>query len=181
MKKVYILLTHTGTILSKAIKLYTSHEYTHVSNALDEKLDRLYSFGRINPYNPFIGGFVHESINNGTFKRFQNTQARLYCLEISDYRFNRIKHIINNMNRNRGKYHFNTIGLFLVVLNIKLRRNNYFYCAEFVKYLFDQSGTDILLPEITKPADFLKLNDLTMIYQGKLKDYTLFLNKKLLI
>ena len=55
MKKVYILLTHTGTILSKAIKLYTSHEYTHVSIALDEKLDRLYSFGRINPYNPFIG------------------------------------------------------------------------------------------------------------------------------
>ena len=46
MKKVYILLTHTGTILSKAIKLYTSHEYTHVSIALDEKLDRLYSFGR---------------------------------------------------------------------------------------------------------------------------------------
>ena len=33
--------------------------------------------------------------------------------------------IINKMNRNRGKYHFNTIGLFLVVLNIKLRRNTH--------------------------------------------------------
>ena len=29
--------------------------------------------------------------------------------------------------------------------------------------------------------DFLKLNDLTMIYQGKLKEYPLFLNKKLLL
>ena len=44
-----------------------------------------------------------------------------------------------------------------------------------MKHCFEPA--DILLPEITKPADFLKLNDLTMIYQGKLKEYTLFLNK----
>lgn len=34
----------------------------------------MYSFGRLNPYNPFWGGFVHESIDKGTFKRFYLTR-----------------------------------------------------------------------------------------------------------
>ena len=38
MKKIYIVLTYTGTILSKIIKGYTRAEYCHVSLALDENL-----------------------------------------------------------------------------------------------------------------------------------------------
>ena len=77
MKKVYIVLTHTGTTLSKIIKSYTKDEFSHVSISLDEKLNEMYSFGRLHPYNPFWAGFVHEAINKGTFKRFSNTKARI--------------------------------------------------------------------------------------------------------
>lgn len=38
MKKVYIILTHTGTVLSKIIKKYTKDEFSHVSIALDKEL-----------------------------------------------------------------------------------------------------------------------------------------------
>lgn len=69
MKKIYIILTHTGTMLSNIIKKYTKDEFSHVSIALDKELNRMYSFGRLNPYNAFYGGFVHEYINEGTFKR----------------------------------------------------------------------------------------------------------------
>ena len=55
MKKVYIVLTQTGTILSRAVKLYTGKQYNHASIALDEELEELYSFGRVNPYNAFVG------------------------------------------------------------------------------------------------------------------------------
>ena len=72
MKKIYIILTHTGTTLSKIIKNYTKDEFSHVSISLDKDLNEMYSFGRLNPYNPFWGGFVHEGINFGTFKRFKN-------------------------------------------------------------------------------------------------------------
>ena len=69
MRKVYIVLTYTGTILSKIVKFYTRKEFSHVSISLDEKLDEMYSFGRIHAYNPFWAGFVHENKNKGTFKR----------------------------------------------------------------------------------------------------------------
>lgn len=82
MKKIYIILTYTGTVLSRIIKCYTKDEFSHVSIALDKDLRQMYSFGRLNPYNPFKGGFVHEGINIGTFKRFKNTRARIYSLEI---------------------------------------------------------------------------------------------------
>ena len=64
MKKIYIILTNSGTILSRVIKLYTRKEYTHVSISLDKRLRKMYSFGRLNPYNPFYGGFIHEEIGN---------------------------------------------------------------------------------------------------------------------
>ena len=40
-KKVYIVLTYTGTILSKIIKYYTKAEYCHVSLSLDEDLNKM--------------------------------------------------------------------------------------------------------------------------------------------
>lgn len=54
MRKVYIVLTHTGTLLSKIIKNFTKDEFSHSSIALDVELKQMYSFGRLNPYNPFV-------------------------------------------------------------------------------------------------------------------------------
>ena len=51
-KKIYIVLTYSGTILSRIIRAYTGDEYSHVSIALDKDLEEMYSFGRLNPYNP---------------------------------------------------------------------------------------------------------------------------------
>ena len=87
MKKIYIILTVTGTWLSRLIKMYTKDEFSHVSIALDSKLNEMYSFGRLKPYNPFIAGFVHERKNKGTFKRFFNTSCVIYELEIEDEQF----------------------------------------------------------------------------------------------
>lgn len=36
MKKIYIILTHTGTILSQIIKKYTKDEFSHISISLNK-------------------------------------------------------------------------------------------------------------------------------------------------
>ena len=51
-KKIYILLSFTGTILSRIIRMYTKDKYCHASLSLDKEFNELYSFGRLNPYNP---------------------------------------------------------------------------------------------------------------------------------
>ena len=89
MKKIYIILTHTGTILSHIIRYWTKDEFSHVSIALDADLEEMYSFGRLNPYNPFIGSFVHEHINKGTFKRFKKTQAEVYSIFVTDEQYDK--------------------------------------------------------------------------------------------
>lgn len=173
MKQIYIVLTHTGTALSTIIKYYTKDEFSHVSISLDEELEEMYSFGRLNPYNPFWGGFVHESIKNGTFKRFKNTRTEIYSLNIEDEQYNRLVKIINHFKMNTQKYSFNILGLACVSIKRKIRRKNNFYCAEFVKHVLKPVGiTSVVeLPEIIKPEDFKKIEGLQLEYKGLLKKY----------
>ena len=170
MKKIYIILTYTGTILSKIVKIYTKKEYSHVSISLDEELTQMYSFGRLNPYNPFSGGFVKEGIDVGTFKRFKKTKTKIYSLEISEEKYEQLESIIENMKKEKKLYKFNIIGLLGVALNVKIKREKYFYCAEFVKYVLEESNV-IKLPELVKPEDFEKLDNIDEIYKGVLREY----------
>lgn len=171
MKKIYIILTYTGTILSKIIKSYTGDEFSHVSIALDPQLRKMYSFGRLNPYNPFWGGFVHERINSGTFKRFSKTRARVYSLEIDDEQYEKLKYTIFCIKKLRKYYKFNILGLFAVGFKIKIKPDKSFYCAEFVKHVLEEAKIETKLPELIKPEDFKQIKNLKLEYDGLLKFY----------
>ncbi|MDO5556203.1 MAG: hypothetical protein Q4G09_06255 [Clostridia bacterium] len=179
MKNIYILLTYTGTVLSGIIKYYTKEKYSHVSIGLDSDLKELYSFGRLNPYNPYKGGFVHEELNKGTYKRFKNTIGAVYSLSITEEEYNNVVNMIKQIKQNKEKYKFNVLGLFFVALHKKYKRENAFYCAEFVKYILETSLNKKLLPEIIKPTDFLELENIELVYEGLLKKYTYKQNNNL--
>lgn len=171
MKGIYIILTYTGTIPSKVIKSFTKDEFSHVSIALDIDLQEMYSFARLRKYNFFIAGFLHEKINEGTFKRFKKTTAKIYHLEITDEQYNKIKDKIEEINENKEQYKFNILGLCAVSIHMKIKREHHFYCAEFVKYLLEEAGIKTNLPEIVKPEDFKELEGLEEIYSGLLREY----------
>lgn len=171
MKKIYIVLTFSGTILSRLIKMYTKDKYTHVSISLDSNLNNMYSFGRLNPYNAFVGGFVQESPDYGTFKRFKNSNVMIYSLDIEENKYNHIVQMIKHFKENKQKYKFNILGLFCVAINKRIKKQNSFYCAEFIKYLLDESKIDNNLPEIVKPSHFLMLNKNNTVYTGLLNKY----------
>ena len=169
--EVYIVLTKTGTILSRIVKLIKHHKYTHVSISLDEKLNEMYSFGRINPYNPFVGGFIREKINEGTFKRFKNTKCIVLRMSVDEEQYYDIKETISYFKKNSKKYEFNILGLLWVIINKRKVRKNKFYCAEFVKYVIDNSKVENELPFVITPNDFLQLPNCEKMYEGYLKEY----------
>ena len=173
MKRIYFILTYTGTILSRVIKIYTGNEFAHVSIALDPDLKEMYSFGRLNPYNPFLGSFVHEYINKGTFKRFKKTRTKLYSLVVSDEQYEKARKIITYFNDNKEKYKFNILGLICVSIHKKIKRKNSFYCAEFVKHVLKVSGVSEVnyLPQIIRPEDFKQIQGLRLEYEGLLRKY----------
>lgn len=173
MKEIYIVLTYTGTMLARIIKAFTGNEFAHVSIALDVELKNMYSFGRLNPYNPFIGGFVHEYIDDGTFKRFKNTVSKVYAIQIEDEKYENLKKIISKIQDNKKDYTFNILGLFAAGIHIRLKYDKSFYCAEFVKYVLDKSKINTNLPDTIKPEDFKKLEhaNAKVIYTGLLREY----------
>lgn len=171
MKKIYIVLTYTGTILAKIIRIYTKREFSHVSIALDENLKEMYSFGRLNPYNPFWGGFVHEGLDRGTFKRFKKTKARVYSLTVNEEQYDKVVKVIRDIQNNKFDYNYNILGLAAVLINYKVKREKYFYCAEFVKYVLEESNI-CNLPEVIKPEDFKEIDNLNVVYNGVFQEYS---------
>lgn len=171
MKKVYIVLTYTGTVPAHLVKFWTKREYSHVSISLDESLTKMYSFARLGDYNVFNAGFLHEHINKGVFRRFKKTEAFIGYIEVTNRQYKRIEKDIEEMENQKEKYRFNYLGFFGVMLKKKRKKENTYYCAEFVKKLLDDAYIKNDLPNIIIPSDFQKINNLKCVYKGKLRDY----------
>lgn len=174
-KKVYIVLSQTGTMLSRFLKLYTRCPYNHSSLALTEDLEVMFSFGRLNPYNPFVGGFVQESPFFGTFKRFRNTRVMVIEADVTSEAYAELCSQIRAMLRDRTEYHYNYLGLLLAALRIHWARNKCYYCSEFVKAMAEAAGMQGVesIPSIVKPMHLLRVRHKT-VYEGKLRDYPPF-------
>lgn len=172
-KEVYIVLTQTGTILSRILKAITNAQYNHSSISLEDDLSTMYSFGRIFPYNPFIGGFVKESTTMGTFKRFYNTEAIVLSVTVSAQKHQEMQAYLTDMYKNKKKYHYNYSALFLAWFGIVVRKKNSYYCSEFVRdFLIKfEIVPQEYLPSIVKPVDFFKISNTQKIYTGKLREY----------
>lgn len=172
MKRIYFVLTYSGTILGKIIRFKTKKIYTHVSISLDENLEKMYSFSRIHPYNCFVGGFMHEKLNEGCYKRFKNTKAMVCYMEITDYQYEKLEEQIKIFELNKTIYKFNVLGLIYIFFNKKIHRKNYFYCAEFIKYILQEANVNLNLPDMPRPENFEHLQKATTVYTGLLNKYS---------
>ena len=179
-KKVYIVLTQTGTILSRILKRVTGAEYNHASISLDNNLSLLYSFGRIFPRVAFIGGFVKESPYFGTFKRFRNTDAIVLGFCVDEEKYEALREYLEYMYEHRKEFHYNYSGLFLAMFRKHHQAENCFTCSEFVEYIIRRF--DLLplenFPKIVKPIDFLNSYGDYAIYRGKLKHYISYYSRR---
>lgn len=171
MKGIYIILTHTGTTLSKIVKGFTKYEFSHVSISLDVDLNEMYSFGRLRPYNAFVAGFVHEQIDKGTFKRFFKTRAKIYYLQVTDEQYGKIENTIEQFKTDKESYKFNILGLFAAGFHKKIGKDHSFYCAEFVKYVLDEASVETNLPVVVRPEHFKSISGVEEIYSGLLRKY----------
>lgn len=173
MRSIYLVMSQTGSILSRTIKLFTGKEYNHISLSFDAKLDCMYSFGRKYPNVPFIGVFVVENINKGTFLRFSKTKCKVIEVKLTDTQYNKLLSNVDNMVIEKEKYKYNVLGLFLALFNIEIHPKTKFYCSEFIRYILDKSGVDVsMIPTIPHPVDFDKIGSKD-IYEGPMKTYSL--------
>lgn len=175
-KYIYVVITQTGTILSKILKLVTGAEYNHSSISFDPTLKTMYSFGRLRPYNPFFGGYVQESIYKGTFKRFSGTDAMVLAIPVEEEKWKETRKYLTEMYKEKKRYKYNYLGLFLAGVHINHTSDNRYYCSEFVKDVlvrFEIVDKNSFEP-IVKPMDFVELSNAKNIYQGKLRMFHMY-------
>jgi len=170
-RNVYILLTDTGTVLTRIIKFFTKEPLNHASIAFDPELFEVYSFGRKKPLNPLVAGFVKENIRSGIFT---DATSAIYCRSITEKQYQQMISRIKKMEENKNDYKYNFLGLVAVLFNKEIDRKNAYFCSHFVATILDESGIQITNKKplsLVAPHDLQKLSCFQLIYQGKFSSY----------
>lgn len=169
-KKIYLLLTDTGTLLTRMIKSYTKKPYNHASIAFDADLNEVYSFGRKRARNPVIGGFVREDLHSVIF---EEANCAIYSLTIPEEEFQKMYEYIQNIAAKKENYRYNFIGLFGVLFNKPIKRNNAFFCSQFVASVLKESKVIDFDKDLSliAPSELPHLADFQLVYEGRLLDY----------
>lgn len=172
MKKhfIYIVLTRTNTIISKLIHNFTKDNYTHAAISLDKELNYMYSFGRKWAYNPFIGGFIHEHIDEGGYKFSKILPGVIIELQVTEDQYYRANWLLNQFIYNSDYYKYNYLGLINNLMYKEICYENRFLCSEFVYHILNESGIADFKKarNLIRPEDFLQLEG-KIIYEGDLR------------
>jgi hypothetical protein len=175
MKYIYLVFSKTGTWLSRSISVITKCDYTHVALSFDENFDNMYTFGRLNPKNPFLGGFTTESLYSGVYKS-SKVKCLIYKIPVTNNQLNLLKKELNQYLNSDTKYGYNFIGLFGVLVDKPIKRHDRYFCSQFVTTLLEKStiwqspkGADL-----TRPMDLKTITNKKVVYQGSAHEFSYF-------
>jgi hypothetical protein len=176
---LYIVLTRTDTVISRLIQLIKNDEYTHASISLDKELNYMYSFSRRNTYNPFIGRFRKEDINEGLYKLCDTLQGVIIEVEVSREQHEKAKALLDHFITNSSYYKYNYMGLLYNLLNKPASRDDRFLCSEFVYHILKESGiADFNISKnLVRPQDLAGIEG-RIVYKGNLKEIKSRKNKR---
>lgn len=154
---VYVVLVHSGTGVSKAIKAISHSEYSHASICFDSSLDKMYSFARKDPRNPFIGGFRYESIGKGFYEQKEIPYA-VYVVPCTENQVKKMKKRLNYFIQNQEKFTFDFTGLVTNYLGIVNNPAHRWFCSRFVADVLNagapKNNPYVAEPSLQDPDDF---------------------------
>lgn len=173
MKKIYIVMMHTGTIFSRVVKVFTKYKYSHICISLDKSCQTVYSFGRRNPKSILHAGYNIEKQDGVFFNHFNKTTCRILEKEITDEQYENIKEIIDIMTNNYDKYLYDYLGVVIRFFRIPVTFNYRYVCSQFVAYVLETTGVVKFNKKtcMVEPKDFSNLEEFKIIYEGRYSEY----------
>lgn len=172
-KYVYVILTQTGTWVSRAIQFFTKAPYNHSSIAGDSKLEEMYSFCRYYKHRPLPAGFSQEHVNTCVFGMFAYIPCVVYRIPVSEEEYENYRSLISYFKKERDYYSFNLMGFVGGILHVPIHRKRKFVCSQFVAYVLRESGIYTFEKDLflIAPDDFRRIPKAELIYEGNLRDY----------
>lgn len=181
MRRIYILLSQTNTVLARSIRKCTGTEFSHTSISLDGNYEQMYSFTRKYPNNPVIGQMKRETFDTGVFGKSKECLCQIYTAEVTEEQYAKIKEKIDYFLNSKKEFKFNNLGLFACWFKIKMPRKYKRVCSQFVAECLDYACPEIEMPKhfwIMQPEDFKFVKNIHMIYRGKMKDIPIGLSEE---
>ncbi|NLJ64226.1 MAG: hypothetical protein GX337_02400 [Christensenellaceae bacterium] len=174
MRKIYLLISQTGTLFSRGIKWYTKQPYNHSAISTDKYFPVFWSFARRWPRLPFPGCFVKEEFNKGTYALFPDTDCVVMAFEVEDEKAEKADAILDKHINSKKRYGYNYPTIFSTVLlgKAKASKKNRRTCAEFVAYVLSESDIHAFEKQLqmVHPMDVLNDFSQNIIYKGKMID-----------
>ncbi|MBQ3020601.1 MAG: hypothetical protein IJD92_00065 [Bacilli bacterium] len=171
MKKIYIVLSHSGSIPSRIIKMFTHYKYSHVAISFDKDLETMYSFGRKKVNRPFDGGFIIEHKLSDFYQKFNKTNIIVLEISVSNLNYIKLLNKIKKYKIHKELYKYDILGLIPRFFNIKIERKYHNNCSEFVGRVLEESNIYKFNKSVIKPKDFMKIPNKKIIYKGLLFNY----------
>lgn len=170
-KRIYVILTQTGTVPARIIKLITKAPYNHTSITCDEELYDIYSFCRKFKMVPLPAGFVNES-EVGVFEMFQSVPCEVYAFNVTEKQYQTYQKAITHFKSESKTYFYNVLGLFALAFGIPVHRKNHYICSQFVAHILTECGVAKFSKDLclVKPDDFRYLENARLVYKGDLKN-----------
>lgn len=172
MENLYLVLMDTPGFFAGIIRRVIKLNYIHVIISMDDALSENYSMNRRHPDIPILAGFVREHPSKIVMK-FPESQCRILCMQCTSGQKREILKRLRYCHIHRFRFHYCVIGLPFILMDRPFYLKNQFTCSGFLAKLFDDNGIHLFHKHfsLVTPKDFYELDDLQVIYEGKLCDY----------
>ena len=170
-KYIYVVVTQTGTRISKTIKYFTNAPFNHSSITDDDGLINYFSFSRFYKHSPLPAGFMRENIFTGVFGMFKKIPCEIYRIKVSNQQYCRFNKLISHFDKHTNSFSYNLLGLVTMPLGIPFQRKNKFVCSQFVAFVLHQTGIAKFNKDISlvTPDDLRKISNSELFYSGDFK------------
>lgn len=143
-KTINILFSRYKGFSSNLIYFFFGRTFTHVSIALDNKIEYFYSFNK--------KGFRKEY----PIKHKKLIKSELYTVEVTDEEYEIIKQKIEKFEQQKDTLKYSPLGVFLCFFNVRKKFKNKYFCSQFVA----ESLQEIKSEKIQKDASLYSPNKL---------------------
>jgi len=169
-REIYILLIRTQSLLSRVIHIATREEYTHVSIGMESDCTQFYSFARRYTNLPLPAGFVRESIDSGMMAKSKTAPCALYRISVPESAYYTLRRKFKKMLKKQKRFQYSVLGTFLCFFGIAYKRENKYFCSQFVAETLNEAGLLKLTksPALYHPVDFIELPQVELCYKGTL-------------
>ena len=168
-KRLYVLLTDTGTHFSRISKLVTGDPYNHVSVSFDDTLETIYTYALRNA-NGFKGGLKKENL-----EVLKGSRYSLYELPVTTDIYGQVVSKVKEMEEDLVGTGYNHLALINAIFKKEIFESEMgakMICSQFVVEILKQSGVELFknrASSTVRPYDFVRSKLLRFVRRGKFR------------